>query len=323
MLLVALLVLCCPAHCLGNRKEACTSWSPLSQGACPLAADPVAVLQLLLDDRLAGQALAASTVRKAVAQNTNKFKTNFERKRDKFASYLLGFPYSVLVQQGRNSSKVERDAMLLHFSGPTGVGKTLTANLVGHALFTASSDCGIVTINLNEHRALKKGQMARFLETTLQRFKDQLVLCPRSLFVLDEIQNVQPELVHALVSFFQPKGKLMSAVASAYPIVILVSDLGSQQLNSNMSRAEAVAAIQIASSHRFGGSSDWLNGKDADAILGSNLVPFLPLSEDDLTAVAAMELASLQAQLRVEFGGSWRGKVTWHPRVPASLAAMC
>ena len=54
------------------------------------------------------------------------------------------------------------------------------------------------------------------------------------------------------------------------------------------------AFTYTASSHRFGGSSDWLNGKDADAILGSNLVPFLPLSEDDLTAVAAMELASLQ-----------------------------
>ena len=63
--------------------------SSLAQWACPLADEPVAALQALLDRGLVGQTLAALAVRKAIAQNADTFSKERVRKRDKIAGYLL------------------------------------------------------------------------------------------------------------------------------------------------------------------------------------------------------------------------------------------
>ena len=292
--------------------------SSLAQWACPLADEPVAALQALLDRGLVGQTLAALAVRKAIAQNADTFSKERVRKRDKIAGYLLGFPYTVTRDLGyvfgipSNATRKHGrgETLFLHFSGPTGVGKSLTASFVAQALFSRDSSdasaCGALTLNLNQYRGLKGWQIPDVETDLRQMIHEQLAQCPRSVFVIDEIQSVPPSLVNNLVSVFQLSPQ------RAFPVVVLISDLGSEKLDATMTRAQAVDAIAAASSRRFGRQ-----------FLTHNLVPFLPLSREDLEGVASLQLQMLQAQLRLEFGASWRGKLTWHPLVTTLLAASC
>jgi len=320
-------VLCLWPSCVA-RKQVCTSWSPLSQSACPLADDAVAKLEELLDARLAGQKLAGLAVRKAIAQNVERYMKGRVRKRDKLASYVLGFPHSIMHESEKTSKSTKRpETLFLHFSGPTGVGKSLTASLISQALFdTTGKGCGVISINLNELRSFKPWQprSREFLSETLQTIKDQLALCPRSVFVLDEIQSVHRDLVDELVAFFLPHGLKKHGLSVAYAVVILISDLGSERLEPNMARADAVTAISAAAQSRFGSGGGGA-GMDAttETVLMRNLVPFLPLSKDELAQVAVLQLGTLLAQLRTEFGDSWRGKLTWQPHVARAMADRC
>jgi DNA polymerase III delta prime subunit len=308
------------------RQQVCTSWLPLSQSACPLEDDAVAKLEDLLNARLAGQTLAALAVRKAIAQNVERYRKGRVRKRDKLASYVLGFPHSIMHESNKTSKSTKRpETLFLHFSGPTGVGKSLTANLISQALFDPTGKgCGAISINLNELRSFKPWLLQSFLTETLQTFKDQLALCPRSVFVLDEIQSVHRDIVDELVGFFLPHGMKKHGLSVAYAVVILISDLGSERLEPNMARADAVTAISAAAQSRFGSGGGGA-GKDAttENVLMRNLVPFLPLSKDELAQVAVLQLGTLLAQLRTEFGASWRGKLTWQPQVAQAMADSC
>ena len=120
-----------------------------------------------------------------------------------------------------------------------------------------------------------------------------------------------------IIAFFQPQESQAPALSrtNAYPIVVLISDLGTQELRAGLTRAEAVSVLKKSCRERFGGT--------AESILLENMVPFLPLSSDELAAVATMELNVLQAQLRVEFGQSWLGKLTWERKVATHLGRGC
>ena len=120
-----------------------------------------------------------------------------------------------------------------------------------------------------------------------------------------------------IIAFFQPHGIQAPALSrtNAYPIVVLISDLGTQDLRAGLTRAEAVSVLTESCKERFGGTTE--------SILLDNMVPFLPLSSDELAEVATMELNVLQAQLRIEFGQSWSGKLTWQRGVATRLARAC
>jgi ATP-dependent Clp protease ATP-binding subunit ClpA len=182
----------------------------------------------------------------------------------------------------------------------------------------------VLVVNLNQFRALKQWQEEAAIADLLRSFRDQLRQCPRSVFILDELQSVTPALVAALVSSFQPPAASWPhGIVGAFPIVILISDLGSERLGANMTRTEAVVEISAVASARFLGEGAGANSASTASVLHNNLVPFLPLSLEDLSKVAAMQLQVLQTQLRAEFGGSWVGKLTWHPRAAAQLARIC
>jgi hypothetical protein len=61
--------------------------------------------------------LAALSIRKALAQNNEKFKKGRVRKRDRLAS-MLTLPFSPPAEATSKTS--QRKTLFLHFSGPTG-----------------------------------------------------------------------------------------------------------------------------------------------------------------------------------------------------------
>ena len=54
-----------------------------------------------------------------------------------------------------------------------------------------------------------------------------------------------------------------------------------------------------------------------------NIVPFLPLSLDDMKWVAARELKELGKHLSAEYTFCWGGKLTWSPRICEWMANQC
>jgi len=54
-----------------------------------------------------------------------------------------------------------------------------------------------------------------------------------------------------------------------------------------------------------------------------NIVPFLPLSLDDMKWVAARELKELGKHLSADYTYCWGGKLTWSPRICEWMANQC
>ncbi len=54
-----------------------------------------------------------------------------------------------------------------------------------------------------------------------------------------------------------------------------------------------------------------------------NIVPFLPLSLDDMKWVAARELKELGQHLSAEYANVWFGKLTWSPPICDWMANQC
>lgn len=303
----------------------CATWNPRTQAACPLVADPVDRLSALLDEHVAGQHLATRAIRKAVAKNIRQHKSHSEGPHsvvEGVADILLSFPYSTEVRKKhKEADSLEKSTLLMHFSGPTGVGKTLSSKLIGEALFSEKNPeqrvCGHMELNLRQADEALGAEKA--LSGIRDQVAEQLSWCPRSVLVFDEIQSVAESLVDGIISIFDSpthsilyKGK---TVATNHAVVILVSDLGSRKLHSSMDRTQARTAVEEAATARF--------IRSKKRVLLQNIVPFLPLSLPEMAAVAELELKKLTHILEVEFRGMWSGLLTWSNQVPEEMARQC
>ena len=77
--------------------------------------------------------------------------------------------------------------LLLHFTGPTGVGKTLMAQLIKEALFV--SDCGVKKIHLDVgYKYASASQQRERIDAMKKDVVTQLEHCPRSLIIFDDFQ---------------------------------------------------------------------------------------------------------------------------------------
>jgi len=215
---------------------------------------------------------------------------------------------------GSGEKKSATKPLFMHFSGPTGVGKTLSAGLIAKAMFSNQaqdgSRCGFFTVIMTNYKNKARGVAAAQQEINGTVSK-QLSYCPRSLIVFDEIQNVEEDTLDAVLDLFYGKGALNAGQA----VVIMLSDLGSTKLSSSMDRDQATKVVKEEAHNRF----ERLNKK----VLLDNIVPFLPLGREDLEFVAESELTRLGKSMSKEFKGLWSGKLTWSNQVINGLAESC
>ncbi len=206
----------------------------LKTSECPLAEDPIARLHKLIEP-YHGQADAIQMVE-------TFFKTN------------------VLIRK-----KPE----LLHFSGPTGVGKTFLAKLVGEALFTSRhpvSDklCGVLTLRMTALMSnVPSTQLREVQESEILRpIVEQLAHCPRSVIILDDIHFADAAVIDALKGAFDEANELRchtgqlrdKAVSTSQAIFIATSDLEEKQtlLLPTLPKKDAIATIRKLAAERWG-----------------------------------------------------------------------
>jgi ATP-dependent Clp protease ATP-binding subunit ClpA len=221
-----------------------------------------------------------------------------------------------------------RKPLIFHFSGPTGVGKTLMAGLVADAVYTGKRNkqdvlCGKLVLHMEAFATSNKELLRSNTANIMQEVAEQLYWCKRSVIVFEEVQQASPELLAPLLNVFDGREyqihnqKRGTAVSTRDAIVIFVSDLSAKRLSAAMSRQKARDEIQSSA------ESIWAHGKLKRGVIMKNIVPFLPLGEQELVAVALIELQQLKERLPEEFGKAWIGKLTWDANIPAFIGSEC
>lgn len=141
----------------------------------------------------------------------------------------------------------------MHFSGPTGVGKSMTAQIIAESLFTkkgAANLCGYHYVHSRNLRDDVKEETLNFLARHLQK-------CPSSMFVFDEIQSLSLDMVNGITAAFDKAGSTIfekeskTFVSTAQAIVILISDMGRKVFRSDdMPHLEAAEAVRQEATKR-------------------------------------------------------------------------
>jgi hypothetical protein len=297
-----------------QRLAYCPSWNPLAL-PCPLAEDAVQRLESTLDAQVAGQILARRTIEKALSTNVQRH-SNFSK--EAWNPYWVSIAdsfYSSVSRRGTN-----KRPLLLHFSGPTGVGKSLTADIIAESILAERNAenqlCGKVLFQMHQYSSRHPKRVTSSTLAIRRMVAEQLHHCPRSVLIFDEIQRAPEELLDNILEIFDNAAGMplltfppyQTPIDTGLCIVIVISDIGSTKLIPHMDRDAAKHAIEDDADTKFKHSKK--------RALLQNIVPFLPLSRDDMQWVAAKELKELGRQLSIEYRGVWGGKLTWSSQVP-------
>ena len=228
---------------------------------------------------------------------------------------------------------------MFHIAGPSGVGKSLTARAVARAMMENTGEqiptdewcgvrCGVPRtaappdlctesgvlccgsiINGHYYSSREASRIRKDGQTIMDKIGSQLLLCPRSVVIMDDIQHMDARLLQTLATAFDDAfphvrvGALSDAeeeaaahttagagegkdgaaaearggpseVSTAAAIFILVSDLGEAALDPTMSREEARTAVRNAT------RVHWPEAKLPKFV--SDVVPFQPLSAEEM-----------------------------------------
>ncbi|KAG1661522.1 hypothetical protein FOA52_000032 [Chlamydomonas sp. UWO 241] len=201
-----------------------------------------------------------------------------------------------LAARGRGSSFL--------FLGPTGVGKTELAKALAALLF--DDERMMVRIDMSEY--MEKHAVARLIgappgyvgHESGGQLTEAVRRKPYSVLLFDEVEKAHPDVINVLLSALDD-GRVTDAkgrvVNFSNTIVIMTSNLGSEALLQAAARPDAVSPAareavrqQVLAAARGFFRPELLNRLD-------DIVVFDPLTEDQLTGVARLLAAELNARL--------------------------
>eukprot|EP00466_Bigelowiella_natans_P020828 jgi/Bigna1/71770/fgenesh1_pg.17_\ len=232
---------------------------------CPRHVDPVKRWKSLVKQHFRGQGVALKMVEKAF----------------KVSLYLKESP------------------TMLHFSGPTGVGKSFLATLLARAVFRRENPiCGFLQLRMSiMMRQIERERQDEMMERYLLRpIVEQLAVCPSSIIVIDDIHFLENEYLRRLRTIFDESNPIVMCTTGPYKgkqwstrgsFFIVTSDLDENtgSLNSSMPNDEAIDVIRNLAMQQWGESSHMASL--------STLIPFLPLTQDQLISIAQDQLEHL------------------------------
>jgi DNA polymerase III delta prime subunit len=205
-----------------------------------------------------------------------------------FADILL------LLKTRLNDPKRPPGTLLL--LGPTGVGKTQSARALANYLFGSSDR--MIRFDMNEY--VDASTAARLAGTPQE--PDGLLTGairrqPFSVVLFDEIEKAAPEVFDLLLAVLD-EGRLADALGRVadftQSVILMTSNLGVREARSRLgfdagnSPADAADAVYISAAEKFF-RPEFFNRLD-------RIVPFRPLSRDDLGGIASHLIAGMLAR---------------------------
>ncbi|GAB5372274.1 hypothetical protein AAMO2058_001651000 [Amorphochlora amoebiformis] len=223
---------------------------------------------------------------------------------------------------------------MLHFSGPTGVGKSFMAMLLAKAVFSrqqGSSICGYLDLRMTvAMREVQESRAEEFMETYLLRpIVEQIAVCPTSIIVIDDIHFLDSKFLQRLRGIFDEHNPSLMCTTGTYAgkrwstrdsFFIVTSDLDEKHsdLHAGLSPREAENVIRRLAKQVWGEHSHMTSL--------ITLVPFLPLSQNSLVSIAERQVEKLHdlivnmlARLRPNKRIDWIGSVKYSKSLPSEI----
>lgn len=185
--------------------------------------------------------------------------------------------------------------------GPSGVGKTETARVIADQLF--GGERFMTTINMSEFQEkhtvsrligsppgyVGYGEGGMLTEAVRQR--------PYSVVLLDEVEKADPEVLNLFYQVFD-KGTLNDGEGRAIDfkntLILMTSNLATQEIETITQQTPDVDASTVAEAIR-----PTLNHHFKPALLARmNVIPFLPLADEAMTAIIHHKLNKLSERLQ-------------------------
>ncbi len=277
---------------------------------------PLRFLKNLLQDKLPGTSLAVDDVVTAFSEETGlprvlldeKERLDLTAAREWFSSRVLGQPDAVdlivdlLATVKAGLVRPRKPIASLLFIGPTGVGKTEMAKSLAEFLFRDRSR--IVRFDMSEYAdpiAVKR--LIGGVNTTEGLLTSKVREQPFAIVLLDEFEKADPSFFDLLLQVLG-EGRLTDEIGRvadfSNAVVIMTSNLGAQSFQRgnagfSSSQGDREAAIRhFTNSVRTTLRPEMFNRID-------RIVPFAPLDQQTVLAIARREIQAVQARDGVRY----------------------
>eukprot|EP00667_Euglena_gracilis_P014436 EG_transcript_14953 len=184
----------------------------------------------------------------------------------------------------------------LHFAGDNGVGKTWLAKIVSMALSTRASTVfhgagtNFLQVDLQRYSHLDKSADPSSLQAAradlLSQVRDFLRTCPRGVVLVDELEELHPQVATALAPIL--KGNPIGGVPTRSATFIMTSDFGREGAVRGLSREEVRREVYKFSADVY-----------ADPSLARyvTILPFDSMTLDSFRAVVEAKFRQLPCRL--------------------------
>jgi type VI secretion system protein VasG len=206
-------------------------------------------------------------------------------------------------------------------AGPTGVGKTETAQALADLLF--GGERGLVTISMSEFQeahsvALLKGAPPGYVGHGQGGVLTEAVRRqPYSVVLLDEVEKAHPDVTDLFYQVFD-KGRLEDSegveVDFRHSVIVLTANLGAERIEAMAAAGETDAAA-LAEAIR----PDLLARFKPAFLARCTVVPYLPLAADTVARVVALKLGKVATRLAEQH----RARIAFSPAVEQAVLAQC